>query len=533
MFIEGCGLPQRFARLSRHRFVVGETGFGFGTNFLLTCAAWRASAGGASQLHYVAFESSPPDPAQLRRWHAATGLDASELIARWPSPVRGVHRRHFPGNIHLTLVFDSLESSIELVPHADAWLLDGFSPSRNPEAWSAESLDTICQRLRPGGVVTSYSAAAALRHGLSEAGLSVERRDGFGRKRHMTRALAGGDWTPLPAPSRTIAVIGGGIAGSAVARSLSRHGADPVVIDPGNAPPTRPLVVFPYLSAQPEPFSRFSLAAFDYARAAYGSMLRRTGLFRIARDRDRQRFSRIARAFRVAGADIVRQATFDEPEPHAGLRFAQAGWVTEAPVREAIMLTDRASLQDDGSPRWHLDSGAPFPDVDAHIVASGSGIADMPLGLSDAVNILPGATAPVRLDPDPHLRTIVSGSFTLIPTGSGIYWLGATWPTAPNPVLEADLDTRVRLAFGCSVRRDAPEHGYRCTTRDRVPLVGGHAPLPGTSLCTAFGARGATHAPLAAEVCVSQLLDLPQACTIEAARALSPGRFRRRAERSG
>src|SRR5688572_16619011 len=39
VFLQGNGLPQRWSR--RERFVVLETGFGFGLNFLVTWQAWK------------------------------------------------------------------------------------------------------------------------------------------------------------------------------------------------------------------------------------------------------------------------------------------------------------------------------------------------------------------------------------------------------------------------------------------------------------------------------------------------------------
>ena len=38
----------------------------------------------------------------------------------------------------------------------------------------------------PGGTLATYTAAGHVRRALAEAGFAVERRPGFGRKRHMT-----------------------------------------------------------------------------------------------------------------------------------------------------------------------------------------------------------------------------------------------------------------------------------------------------------------------------------------------------------
>ena len=69
---------------------------------------------------------------------------------------------------------------------ADAWYLDGFSPAKNPELWEAGLLRAVGAHTAPGGTFATYSAAGAVRRALEAAGFTVERRPGFGRKRHMS-----------------------------------------------------------------------------------------------------------------------------------------------------------------------------------------------------------------------------------------------------------------------------------------------------------------------------------------------------------
>ena len=533
VFLNGCELPERFAQLRAHRFVIGEIGFGFGTNFLLALAAWQHQAHGRAHLHYVAFDSAPPAASDLKRWHKATGLAAADLLHAWPEPVRGVHRLHFRGNVHLTLVLDDMAAVQDLIPAADAWFLDGFSPARNPDAWDSRLLALISQRLRPGGILATYSAAHAVRHALESAGLAITRTEGFGRKRHMTRARATGDWVPTVHGSPRVAVLGGGLAGSSITASLERHGADPILVDSGAPIPQRPLVIFPYLSAAPEPFSRFSLAAFEYVQRTHCHALTRTGLFRIAEGRNAERLAVIADRFAQAPGIVAAGKKKLRNTWHTGLEFERAGWTSETQLRRSPHLKTTCTLPttaDSNVVRILGERGDAVLDAEACVITAGAGVAEL-AELYPYIQSLPGSTAEVALSPDPHLIQMVSGAFTLVPLGSGRYSLGATWPTAPNPVLEQDLDARVMNALGCTVSRGASEQGLRCSTRDRVPLMGKlHA---GVWLCTAFGARGATHAPLAAEACVSQLLGLPAATSTDITRALAPGRFALRAQRKG
>ncbi|MCP5037989.1 MAG: tRNA (5-methylaminomethyl-2-thiouridine)(34)-methyltransferase MnmD, partial [Rhodobacteraceae bacterium] len=75
----------------------------------------------------------------------------------------------------------------------DAWFLDGFSPAKNPELWGADLMQVVASHTNPGGTFATYTAAGHVRRGLEAAGFVVERRAGFGRKRHMSVGRLAGD----------------------------------------------------------------------------------------------------------------------------------------------------------------------------------------------------------------------------------------------------------------------------------------------------------------------------------------------------
>ena len=57
VFLDGDALAARWR--GKDRFVVLETGFGLGNNFLATWAAWRADPNRCRQLHFLSIEASP------------------------------------------------------------------------------------------------------------------------------------------------------------------------------------------------------------------------------------------------------------------------------------------------------------------------------------------------------------------------------------------------------------------------------------------------------------------------------------------
>ena len=46
----------------------------------------------------------------------------------------------------------------------------------------------VARHTAPGGTAATYTAAGFVRRGLADAGFTVERTPGYGRKRHMTKA---------------------------------------------------------------------------------------------------------------------------------------------------------------------------------------------------------------------------------------------------------------------------------------------------------------------------------------------------------
>ncbi len=186
VFLSGNDLPARF----RDGFHVAELGFGTGLNLLATLAAWRA-AEVPGVLRFTSFEAYPMAPADMIAAQAAfpkLSEIASELAPLWQHGTRDIRLpdlefRLIEGDARQTLPgWDGV---------ADAWYLDGFSPAKNPELWQAALLAEVGRHTAPGGTAATYTAAGFVRRGLETAGFAVTRVPGYGRKRHMTRAVKG------------------------------------------------------------------------------------------------------------------------------------------------------------------------------------------------------------------------------------------------------------------------------------------------------------------------------------------------------
>ncbi|NSY39972.1 tRNA (5-methylaminomethyl-2-thiouridine)(34)-methyltransferase MnmD [Leisingera sp. ANG59] len=183
VFLAGNGLPERFMP----GFQIAELGFGTGLNML---AAWRAweQAGQEGQLRFTSFEAFPMAPADI-----AKALEAFPAVAPWGERFLAKWQGSGAcdlGSLQLEVIQGDARMSLpEWTGQADAWFLDGFSPAKNPELWEEALMARVAARTAPGGTAATYTAAGFVRRGLEAAGFEVTRIPGYGRKRHMTKAV--------------------------------------------------------------------------------------------------------------------------------------------------------------------------------------------------------------------------------------------------------------------------------------------------------------------------------------------------------
>ncbi len=182
VFLAGNDLPARFAP----GFRIAELGFGTGLNMLTVWSEWER-AGQTTPLIFTSFEAFPMVPEDMARALAAfpeLAPWADRFLARWQGG------RCELGTLHLEVIEgDARQTLPAWQGAADAWFLDGFSPAKNPELWGVDLMQQVAAHTASDGTVATYTAAGFVRRGLEEAGFAVTRTPGYGRKRHMTRAI--------------------------------------------------------------------------------------------------------------------------------------------------------------------------------------------------------------------------------------------------------------------------------------------------------------------------------------------------------
>jgi len=183
VFLKGNGLPERYC----DGFHIGELGFGSGLNLLEAWSSWLAT-GRSGRLNFTSFEAFPMSALEMERSLALFPVDQTLASKLTKAMHLGQTSLETDSLSFQMIVGDARKTVPAWDQSADAWFLDGFSPAKNPELWEPSLLAAVHSHTSANGTVATYTAAGAVRRGLSDAGFEVERIQGYGRKRHMTVA---------------------------------------------------------------------------------------------------------------------------------------------------------------------------------------------------------------------------------------------------------------------------------------------------------------------------------------------------------
>ena len=496
VFLKGCGLPEAWQ--TRNRFVIGELGFGSGLNFL---AAWKLWDGGKPKdrrLHFISVEKYPFDAQQLEQTLAAwPELEdySRQLIDQWPGRVKGFHRLHF-GDVTLTLIHDDIAQALDdLDAQVDAWFLDGFSPAKNPDMWSAEVMGKLAALSAPAARLGTFTVAGHVREALTVAGFTVEKKEGFGRKRHRLEAIFPGEAeTDMPVAMPTI--IGAGIAGASLVKAYARRGILPTVIhDPEHpaASHNAAALVMPRWDLQDRPESRFFLGSYLYALNAYQDHTLMKGIRHIPKsDAETSRFQKLS---------------LQAPLPLEHFKFDESK--NQLALDRALVIEPKAILAD-----WlsavSLSAIAPTPDG-LTLVAAGYGVKELLQSRDIALRYSRGQLTWAEGEVE---MPLIYGGYAL-PLKDGLL-LGAThqaldgsdpFELKPDDDIENLEGLEAFVGVKAKLSSRSSRASVRVTTVDTLPKIG--EVDKDMWVFTGLGSRGFVFAPLLAEAIVSKICGDP------------------------
>ncbi|MBV6540083.1 bifunctional tRNA (5-methylaminomethyl-2-thiouridine)(34)-methyltransferase MnmD/FAD-dependent 5-carboxymethylaminomethyl-2-thiouridine(34) oxidoreductase MnmC [Ursidibacter maritimus] len=293
VFQEGNQLWQKWQDHTRSAFIIAETGFGTGLNFLAVAEKFQQFQqehpdSPLKRLYFISFEKFPLTANQLADIHQLYPQFAKlsqQLTAYWQPRQVGCQRYHFE-QVYLDIWFGEMAENLEQLGDSynglvDCWFLDGFSPDKNPEMWNTGLYQAMFRLTQNGGSFATFTASSAVRKGLQAVGFDVKKRKGFGKKREMLwgekpqESLSAISQYPYFYPNHSascddIAIIGGGVASLFLAYSLLEKGKkvtlycqDEQVAQ--NASGNQQGAIYPQLSDDDERNVRFYVHSFDYA----------------------------------------------------------------------------------------------------------------------------------------------------------------------------------------------------------------------------------------------------------------------------
>jgi len=534
VFLVGCGLPAAWA--GRRHFTLGELGFGTGLNILAALDLWRSTRPAPmARLNLFSVEAYPlarADAARaLARWPELAEL-AGPLLSSWPDGRQGWRRIQWPSlgatlDLAVAEVKDALTDWTGL---ADAWFLDGFAPSRNPELWRREVLALLAARSAPGARAASFTVAGMVRRGLAAEGFVVERRPGFGRKKERLEARRPGGRTETPL--RRITILGAGIAGAAMARAFASLGVEVAVLEAkgagAGASGNPAALVTPRLDAGFGPVAQLQAQAFtraaDLYRAETPEAVIAEGALQLETAvRDAARFDRIAVWDGYADGALARLAPTE-----AAARLAEAAAPAALAYRDGMVLEPaavlrawlpplrrgRVALISAANDSWRLldADGQTLGDADAVVIALGHASTDLIPGLS-----LRPVRGQISLADHPFPGAPAAWGGYAIPTRTG-FLFGATHD-------RNDTDTEIRakdharnlgslaqgrpaLAVAMADYPLAGRAGIRAATADHLPMAGPVPHQKNLFVLSGLGGRGFTLAPLLAEALAADMLGM-------------------------
>lgn len=394
VFVAGNDLDERWQQWPNPTFVIAETGFGTGLNFLVAMRCFNEFRAAnpdhpLKRLYFISTEKFPLPQQDMQRALEAFPVlkdEAEALASLYPMGLDGCHRLHF--DKHSTTLDLWIGDVHELLPQwhspvnglIDAWFLDGFAPSKNPDMWTDALFSQMARLSKTGTTFGTFTAAGIVKRGLAGVGFTVKKRNGFGRKRDMLTGVFDQDnenvqhKLRLPAgpyyryandsldKTSKVAVVGSGLAAATACLALVKRGINTTLYFNGDtlasgASGNPQGGFYPQLHSEASIASRIQAHSFLYARQAYDHTIEHVkacGLADVAHDFcgviQLSFNDKVAeRQNKLAAADVWPEALIKPvdskevsdianlPLPYSGLYIGLGGWLSPPQLVTAMI----------------------------------------------------------------------------------------------------------------------------------------------------------------------------------------------------
>ena len=587
------------------RLVVLDADFGSGERFGWFLARWQSMKEPRGQLHYFAHSGSAAFPNLFEQDSGLSWVALGELRAQWPVGVPGMHRLELLGGrvlFHICLgsaehCFTRLRMRADCIfaefacgknDDRVAWMSRVFARLANTgaslhlcfnaQSFSESAAETCAQKFQSSGFRGDFLK--------SDDSGAVEWRGKFVAVRAVeTGKTALSKKNNSPLLDRRAVVIGSGVAGTSVARSLAKRGWEVVLVDRRSgaaegASGNLAAVVAPMLSKDDGLAARLSRASFFQLLSEIRCLNRispsvlwgQCGLVQLAESEAQESaFCEMLGIHRYPPC-YARYLTADEAARISGAKgigrgaiyFPMAGWINPPSLCQARVATagvqtvfhENVSALIRRDNQWVLvgENGKQIAGAPVMVLANGYEAARLDQARHLRFKKVRGQVSHLRADFLPGISMVISGDGYLTPECGGICSVGATYDFGCEEAagLEAcdwqNLERLGELAPAASVPGLAAvagaRVGFRSLTADRLPMVGRLADeaafraqnkipeqldsvprLPGVFACLGMGSRGVVWSGMTGEILAAMIEGEPPPVESDLLDAVDPARF--------
>ena len=396
----------------------------------------------------------------------------------------------------------------------DAWYLDGFSPSKNPEMWTNEIFSFMKRNSKKGATFSTYSTAGFVREGLTNAGFKIEKSQGFGNKKNMLKGIIPiiqqtfehKPWFRVPkinSKNKSAVIIGGGLAGTSIAFALSEKKYKVTLIERENKIASgasgNPAGMFaPVLTRDISDLSKWSVASFNAFLnflSIYGKdfpeIFRQIGVIQSVKSREELRVLEKSLKNYVINSNIT--IVNNANQKFKGLFFSNAGWINPVQLSETylklakhnlnlILSTSLIQIKNENT-HWkvYLNNGD-ILETETLVIANSFDAKDFIQDL-DKVKKVRGQILffPSHEFPYPLENILLHDDGYIIPNINGMHIIGSSFdPNDDSTQLNPEANVRLLQNIKGIFPEINPEDGlklqgrvgFRAMSSDHLPLVG-------------------------------------------------------------
>jgi tRNA 5-methylaminomethyl-2-thiouridine biosynthesis bifunctional protein len=540
VFSEGNRLLERW-KSDFTEFKIFELGFGAGLNFFQTWKEWISETRNGKFLHYISTEKYPLQKEEIQlvlEDFPEIEIYVKEFLDVYSFPEKGIHRFIFAEQkIELSLcIGEGLYYLQNLNGNIDAFFLDGFSPSKNPDLWSEEIFKEMYSHSHESTTFSTYSVSRSVKDNSTKAGFQIQTKKGFGTKKEMLIGFIEESKTVdhkypyyrnsdnklyyqikkfFPTSKSTAIIIGAGLAGASVSYQLARRNIPSLLIDEKESHAMgasgNPVGIFsPTLTANPTPASRLSLIAYQYLyrelihleKKNQLNSFQRKGVFQhIGSEEEKDRVKKAIRHHPLseASARIEKKSIHwkNQSIEFEGLFLPQAGYLSPRDFIQSLlniassqsntMFNTKVTNIQYNSGIWTVfdSQDKKIASSEILILANSSGINQFPetswlqmQKIRGQICIVPKDHFPLKLD------FVFTHDDGYIIETDHFYCIGATYNNqdfseelnpSHNKLLASRLQSILPDIDIDSFARFSGRVGFRSVCNDRIPIVG---PVP-------------------------------------------------------